>query len=89
MKKNEDYEEQSSNILYNKRGVMNMRLTVEITGISKGDIELFKKMNSKTLSISVKSCENFMQVTAFGSYDDLIPVIMQATSYKSYTIKLH
>lgn len=89
MKKNEDYEEQSSNILYNKRGVMNMRLTVEITGISKGDIELFKKMNSTTLSISVKSCENFMQVTAFGSYDDLIPVIMQATSYKSYTIKLH
>lgn len=89
MKKNEDYEEQSSNILYNKRGVIDMRLTVEITGISKGDIELFKKMNSTTLSISVKSCENFMQVTAFGSYDELIPVIMQATSYKSYTIKLH
>lgn len=66
-----------------------MRLTVEITGISKGDIELFKKMSSPTLSITVRSCENFMQVNAFGSYDDLIPVIMQATSYKSYTIKLH
>lgn len=89
MKKNEDYEEQSSNILYNKRGVMNMRLTVEITGISKGDIELFKKMSSSTLAISVRTCENYMQVNAFGSYDDLLSVIMQATSYKSYTIKLH
>lgn len=89
MKKNEDYEEQSSILLYNKRGVMNMRLTVEITGISKGDIELFKKMSSPTLAISVRTCENYMQVNAFGSYDDLLSVIMQATSYKSYTIKLH
>lgn len=66
-----------------------MRLTVEISGITKGDIVLFEKMNSPTLSITVRSCENFMQINAFGSYDDLIPVIMQATSYKSYTIKLH
>lgn len=66
-----------------------MRLTVEITGISKGDIELFKKMSSPTLAISVRTCENYMQVNAFGSYDDLLTVIMQATCYKSYTIKLH
>lgn len=68
---------------------MNMRLTIEISGITKGDIALFEKMNSSTLSITVRSCENYMQVNAFGSYDDLIPVIMQATSYKSYSIKLH
>ncbi len=66
-----------------------MRLTIEISGVTKGDIVLFEKMNSTTLSISVRSCENFAQITAFGSYDDLIPVIMQATSFKSYTIKLH
>lgn len=66
-----------------------MRLTIEISGFSKGDKVLFEKMNSSTLSISVRTCENFAQITAFGSYDDLIPVIMQATTYKSYTIKLH
>lgn len=66
-----------------------MRLTVELNGISKGDVELFKNMNSTTLSVTVRNCEGFAQITAFGSYDDLIPVIMQATCYKSYTIKLH
>ena len=65
-----------------------MRLTIEISGVTKGDIALFEKMNSSALSISVRSCENFAQITAFGRYDELIPVIMQTTSYKSYTIKL-
>ena len=66
-----------------------MRLTIELSGVSKGDVELFKKMNSTTLSITVRTCEGYTQINAFGSYDDLIPVIMQATCYKSYTIKLH
>lgn len=66
-----------------------MRLTVELSGVSKGDIALFEKMNSNTLSVTVRQCENYAQITAFGSYDDLVQVIMQATSYKSYTIKLH
>lgn len=66
-----------------------MRLTIELSGVSKGDVALFEKMNSNTLSITVRTCEGYAQITAFGSYDDLIPVIMQATSYKSYTIKLH
>ena len=66
-----------------------MRLTIELTDVSKGDVALFEKMNSSTLSVNVKHCENVAQITAFGSYDDLIKVIMQATCYKSYTIKLH
>ena len=89
MKEVEDYEVEPSNILYNKRGVMNMRLTIELSDVSKSDKALFEKMSSPTLSITVKTCENYMQVNAFGSYDDLIPVIMQATAFKSYTIKLH
>ena len=66
-----------------------MRLTVELSGVSKGDIALFEKMNSSTLSVTVRQCENYAQITAIVSYDDLVQVIMQATSYKSYTIKLH
>lgn len=66
-----------------------MRLTIELTDISKGDVELFKKMNSSTLSVTVKQCENCAQISAFGSYDELVQVIMQATCFKSYTIKLH
>lgn len=71
------------------KGVIAMRLTIELNKPTPGDIELFKKMASPTLSISVKTIEGYAKVTAFGSYDDLIPVIMQATCFKSYTIHLH
>lgn len=66
-----------------------MRLTIELSGVTNGDVELFEKMSSKDLSIRVQKTEGFAKVTAFGSYDALIPVIMQATSFKSYTVKLH
>lgn len=65
-----------------------MRLTVELTGVSKGDVALFEKLNSKTLSVNVRHYGNSAQITAFGSYDDLVNVILQTTCFKSYTIKL-
>ena len=66
-----------------------MRLTIELSGVTNADVELFEKMNSKDLSIRVQKTEGFAKVTAFGSYDALIPVIMQATAFKSYSIQLH
>lgn len=66
-----------------------MRLTVDLNGVSKNEVALFEKLNSGTLSVTVRHCENCAQITAFGTYDDLIKVIMQATCFKSYTIKLH
>ena len=66
-----------------------MRLTIELSGVTNGDIELFEKMSGKDLSIRVQKTEGFAKVTAFGSYDALIPVIMQATAFKSYSIQLH
>ena len=66
-----------------------MRLTIELSGVTNGDVELFEKMNSKDLTVRVQKTEGFAKVTAFGSYDSLIPVIMQATAFKSYTVKLH
>lgn len=66
-----------------------MKLTIELSGITNADVALFEKMSSNDLTIRVHKTEGFAKVIAFGSYDDLIPVIMQATSYKNYTIKLH
>lgn len=66
-----------------------MRLTIELSGVTNGDVELFEKMSGKDLSIRVQKTEGFAKVTAFGSYDSLIPVIMQATAFKSYSIQHH
>lgn len=66
-----------------------MRLTIELSGVTNADVELFEKMSSSDLSIRVQKTEGFAKVTAFGSYDVLIPVIMQATAFKSYKINLH
>lgn len=66
-----------------------MRLTIELSGVTNADVELFEKMSDKDLSIRVQKTEGFAKVTAFGSYDALIPVIMQATAFKSYSIQLH
>lgn len=66
-----------------------MRLTIELSGVTNADVELFEKMSDKDLSIRVQKTEGFAKVTAFGSYDALIPVIMQATAFKSYKINLH
>ena len=66
-----------------------MRLTIELSGVTNADVALFEKMNSSDLSIRVQKTEGFAKVTAFGSYDALIPVIMQATAFKSYSIQLH
>lgn len=66
-----------------------MRLTIELSGVTNADVELFEKMSDKDLSIRVQRTEGFAKVTAFGSYDALIPVIMQATAFKSYKINLH
>lgn len=66
-----------------------MRLTVEITGITKGDIVLFQNMNNDRLTVRVQTSNDYAKITARGSYDDLIPVIMQATSYRSYSIHLN
>lgn len=65
-----------------------MRLTVELTNVSKNEVALFEKLNSKTLSVTVRHYENCAQISAFGSYDELVQVILQATCYKNYTIKL-
>lgn len=66
-----------------------MRLTIELSGVTNADVELFEKMSSSDLSIRVQKTEGFAKVTAFGSYDALIPVIMQATAFNSYSIQLH
>ena len=66
-----------------------LRLTIELTGITNGDVELFEKMNSSDLSIRVQRTEGYANVSAYGSYDAIIPVIMQATAFKSYSIQLH
>ncbi len=66
-----------------------MKLTIELSGVTNADVDLFEKMSSSDLSIRVQKTEGFAKVTAFGSYDALIPVIMQATAFKSYSIQLH
>lgn len=66
-----------------------MRLTIELTGVSPSDVELFEKMSSSDLTVRVSTSGDFARISAFGSYDSLIPVIMQATAFKSYTVKLH
>lgn len=65
-----------------------MKLTIELYDISRGDEELFKKLSTRTLSIKTQRCENYMLVTAYGCYDDLIKVIMHATAYRKYKINL-
>ena len=66
-----------------------MRLTIELTGVSPSDVELFEKMSSSDLTVRVSKSGDYAKISAFGSYDSLIPVIMQATAFKSYAIKLH
>lgn len=66
-----------------------MRLTIEISGITNTDVALFEKMSSNDLTIRVQKTESYAKISAFGTYDALIPVIMQATAFKSYKISLH
>jgi len=69
--------------------VIVLRLTIELTGVTNSDVELFEKMSSRELSIHVQKTEGYARISAYGSYDALIPVIMQATAFKSYKINLH
>lgn len=67
---------------------MIVKLTVELENINPNELDVFRKLATDSMSVIVKHTDKNAIITAKGSYDELISVILTATCFKNYQVHL-
>ena len=68
---------------------MILKLVVELKDVKPSDVSVFKGLSTDTMTVIVQTTDSCARITAKGSYDELVNVILTATCFKNYQVHLY